>query len=129
MTVDLCVQTLTHAGWKQLWPNDTWHKQIRHMLGNLTLMTAEVNGALGNKALMREALAAYKEGPVHWISTSDLSEDDWVILSCIDRHRKIVTALAMRLGLPIERFINKLPKIGTTPATNEDRLENTAKLK
>ena len=119
------MQTLTYAGWKELWPRKDLHLNIRHMLGNLTLLPSKVNIALGNKGLMHEALAAHKQGPVSFKITSDLTEGDWVLESFVARHQMMVRAIALRLGLATGRLGERLPKIGTNPVAGCKRLENT----
>jgi len=73
------VQVLTYSDWRQLWPDKDMHLQIRHMLGNLALLPDFVNSSLGNRSLMAETVAAYSEGPVQFISTSELTPEDWDI--------------------------------------------------
>lgn len=115
-------QVLKVSGWRSLWPDTTMHQQARHMLGNLALLPASVNVSLGNKALMRETVAAYVQGPVHFISTSELTPDDWNIDRLIERHKKIMYALALRLALPTTRLEAHLPN-----KSDDDSLENTGK--
>lgn len=122
------MQTLTDARWKELWPNKSWHTAIRHMLGNLTLLPDDVNSKLGHKGLMSDTLTAHKQGPVPFISTSELIEADWDIESFVARHKRMVEVVALRLGLPTCRMLDKLPKICTTPVTGFPKLENTNKL-
>ena len=56
------------------------------------------------------------------IYTSELTPDDWNIDRLIERHKKIMYALALRLALPTTRLEAHLPN-----KSDDDSLENTGK--
>lgn len=104
------MQILKGPGWHNLWPDTDMHQGVRHMLGNLALLPDPVNASLSNTALMRETVAAHARGPVQFISTNELTSDDWEIDRFLARHKKIMFSLATRLALPTSRLEAHLPK-------------------
>lgn len=120
------MQKLTGRAWTETWSNEDWHKQCRHLLGNLALLPDRVNESLGNSADMEQMMEAYNEGPVAFLSTSELTVEPWKIEDLLTRHKKIVTAIALRFNLPQARLARKLPQLCET-ARGDDKLSNTTK--
>ena len=120
------MQKLAGRAWTDTWSNEEWHKQCKHLLGNLALLPDRVNESLGNSADMEQMKQAYNGGPVEFLSTNELTVEPWMIEDLLARHKKIVTAIAVRFDLPQTRLARKLPQLCKT-ATGDDKLTNTTK--
>lgn len=75
---------------------------------------------------MQQMMAAYNEGTLHFLSTSNLTVEDWTIERLLTRHKKVVEAIALRFNLPTGSLAQHLPQLSTNDK-GEEELEHTEK--
>lgn len=104
-----------NSRWARLWPQEGLEKQhhehAKHLLGNLAVLTNEVNGQLGNSALLPETLEAYRKGTMRFVSTDKIQPEAWDLEHLLSRHSYVHQVVARRLMLPWDGIEAKLPRL------------------